>query len=81
MERCSEKQVKIALVGKYVSNRDAYFSVLEALSHAGTYCNHKVIIQRVDSEDLVKFTSENAKEQIEKDRKYKEAWDNLKQCK
>lgn len=32
-------QIKIALVGKYVSNRDAYFSVTEALSHAGTYCN------------------------------------------
>jgi CTP synthase len=43
MEQATE-QIKIALVGKYVSNRDAYFSVTEALSHAGTYCNYKYVI-------------------------------------
>lgn len=80
MERSNE-QIKIALVGKYVSNRDAYFSVTEALSHAGTYCNYKVVVQRIDAEDLVKFSSENAREQREKDQKYEEAWKNLKDCK
>jgi CTP synthase len=79
MERSTE-QVKIALVGKYHGNRDAYFSVIEALSHAGIYCNHKVVVQRIDSEDLVKSVSENANEQVEKDRKHKEAWAMLKEC-
>lgn len=80
MEKSTE-EIKIALVGKYVSNRDAYFSVTEALSHAGIYCNYKVIVQRIDAEDLVKSSSENVKEQLEKDRKFGEAWKNLKDCK
>lgn len=80
MERSMES-IKIALVGKYVSNRDAYFSVTEALSHAGTYCNRKVIVQRIDAEDLVKSNSENAEEQKAKDNKYEEAWRDLEECK
>jgi len=79
MERSTE-EVKIALVGKYVSNRDAYFSVTEALSHAGTYCGHKVVVQRIDAEDLVKSTSENVKEQHEKNKKREETWKQLKEC-
>ena len=30
-----KKQVKIALVGKYVELQDAYISVVEALKHSG----------------------------------------------
>ncbi|HPZ23095.1 MAG TPA: CTP synthase [Bacillota bacterium] len=46
------KTVKIALVGKYVSLRDAYLSVVEALYHAGIANGVKVEIQWVDSQTL-----------------------------
>lgn len=44
--------VRIALVGKYVDLHDAYFSVAEALIHAGISFDAKVDIDWVDSEDL-----------------------------
>lgn len=45
--------VRIALVGKYVDLHDAYFSVAEALIHAGISCDAKVEIDWVNSEDLL----------------------------
>ena len=45
-----EGEVEIALVGKYVSLKDAYLSVHEALTHAGFAHNIKVKIRPVDSE-------------------------------
>ncbi|MEW6725922.1 MAG: CTP synthase [Bacillota bacterium] len=44
--------VKIALVGKYVSLPDAYFSVSEALYHAGIANSARVEIKYVNAEDL-----------------------------
>jgi CTP synthase len=44
--------VRIALVGKYISLRDAYLSVVEALYHAGIANGVKVEIQWVDSQML-----------------------------
>lgn len=52
-------EVKIALVGKYVSLQDAYISVNEALKHAGYYFNKKVRIMPIDS---AKLTDENYEE-------------------
>jgi len=46
------ERVKIALVGKYVSLRDAYLSVVEALYHAGLANNVQVDIVWTDSEQL-----------------------------
>ncbi len=46
------KEVKIALVGKYVELEDAYFSVIEAVKSAGYANNVKVNIIWVDSEKL-----------------------------
>ncbi len=54
----SEK-VTIALVGKYVELEDAYYSVREALCHAGLYHNRKINLQWVHSEDLEKEGGEN----------------------
>ena len=51
-----KKEVKIALVGKYVKLHDAYLSVAEALRHAGYRHGTFVEIQWIDSEDL---TDEN----------------------
>ncbi len=49
--------VTIALVGKYIQLHDAYLSVVEALSHAGTANDTVVSIRWVDSEEV---TDENA---------------------
>ena len=44
-----KKKTKIALVGKYVSLRDAYLSVSESLNHAGYEHNAEVEIEWIDS--------------------------------
>jgi len=46
--------VNIALVGKYVELEDAYYSVREALCHAGLYHDRNVNLQWVHSEELEK---------------------------
>ena len=56
-----EKEVKIAIVGKYVRLEDSYLSVAESLRHAGFENNVKVSIKYIDSETI---TSENAKEKL-----------------
>ena len=48
----AEKEVEVALVGKYVTLHDAYLSVAEALSHAGIAHKAKVNIHWIDSEAL-----------------------------
>jgi CTP synthase len=56
-----EHQVRIGLVGKYVSLRDAYISVAEALYHAGFANNANVEIEWIQAEDL---TEENVAEYL-----------------
>ncbi len=48
--------VTIGLVGKYVELQDAYKSILESLSQAGTYNDRKVKIEYIQSDNL---TEEN----------------------
>lgn len=47
-----DKEVTIGLIGKYVSLKDAYLSIHEALNHAGYKNNIKVNIVAIDSSDL-----------------------------
>lgn len=47
-----EKEVKIAIAGKYVDLRDSYKSIMEAFIHAGYENNAKVILEWVDTEEL-----------------------------
>ncbi len=47
-----DKNVTIALVGKYIALHDAYLSVVEALRHAGYWCGAKVNVKWVDSETV-----------------------------
>ena len=54
-----EKEVTIALVGKYIQLHDAYISVVEALKHGGVANRAKVNIKWIDSETV---TRENAAE-------------------
>ncbi|MEA4965154.1 MAG: CTP synthase [Oscillospiraceae bacterium] len=53
----ARRQVRIALVGKYIQLHDAYLSVVESLFHAGTALDAVVSIKWIDSEEL---TEENA---------------------
>lgn len=46
------KQVKIALVGKYVSLIDSYVSVNQALSHACSSCDRMIKLDFIDSETI-----------------------------
>ena len=57
----SEKEVTIAIVGKYVRLEDSYLSVAESLRHAGFENGVKVKIKYIDSEEI---TSKNSKEKL-----------------
>lgn len=63
----AEKDVRIAMVGKYTHLEDAYLSVVEAIKTAAVHEGHKAEIMWIDSEKL--------------EQKDKEAWDLLKSCK
>ena len=49
----SQEPVTIAVVGKYISLRDAYLSVIEALRHGGFHHGVRLNIQWVASDELV----------------------------
>ena len=57
-----DRDVTIALVGKYVQLHDAYLSVAEALTHAGYGLHTRVHIEWIDSEEI---TEKNCKEKLE----------------
>ncbi|MBN1405990.1 MAG: CTP synthase [Candidatus Omnitrophica bacterium] len=46
--------VEIAVVGKYITLQDAYKSIYEALVHGGIANDTKLIIRKIDSEDIEK---------------------------
>jgi CTP synthase len=46
------QEVAIAVVGKYIKHKDAYKSVYEALDHAGIALNTRVLVRRVEAEEL-----------------------------
>jgi CTP synthase len=50
--RNPEHDVTIAVVGKYIEHRDAYKSIYEALDHAGLHFNSRVIVKRLEAEEL-----------------------------
>lgn len=54
-----DKQVNIAIVGKYVKLHDAYLSVAEALRHAGYETSCRVNIKWVDSEEVTNDTAKS----------------------
>ena len=55
------KQVRIALVGKYVQLQDAYKSIRESLAHAAAYNDRKLVLTSVLSDDL---TADNVAEKL-----------------
>ncbi|GAJ17086.1 unnamed protein product, partial [marine sediment metagenome] len=46
-----QKEVNIGMVGKYISLKDAYISITEALIHGGIDNNCRVKIKRIDSDE------------------------------
>jgi CTP synthase len=50
--RNPEYEVTIAVVGKYMQVRDAYKSIYESLDHAGIANNCRVIVKRIEAEEL-----------------------------
>lgn len=56
-----QREVKIAIVGKYTKLKDAYKSLIEALAHAGIAHNAKVTLRWVNSRN---FLSNNAAEKL-----------------
>ena len=45
-------KIQIAVVGKYIELQDAYKSIYESLIHAGIHNDARVIIKKIDSEEL-----------------------------
>ena len=45
-------EVIIAVVGKYIEHRDAYKSIYESLDHAGIANSSRVVIRRIEAEEL-----------------------------
>ncbi|MFO7263306.1 MAG: CTP synthase [Bacillaceae bacterium G1] len=56
-----EGEVRIAIVGKYVSLKDAYLSVNEALYHAATFHGKRLEVEWINSEEL---TPDNVQERL-----------------
>jgi CTP synthase len=48
-----EREIDIAVVGKYINLQDAYKSIYEALTHAGVANHARVNIHRIESEELI----------------------------
>ena len=45
-------ETRIGVVGKYIELQDAYKSIYEALTHAGAANDTRVIVERIDAEDM-----------------------------
>ena len=63
IKNLEDKNVNIAIVGKYIQLEDSYLSVIESLKHGGFANNTKVNIELVDCE---KVNSTNAEEVLGK---------------
>ena len=57
IKNLEDKNVNIAIVGKYVELEDSYLSVIESLKHGGFANNTKVHIELVDCEKITKDTA------------------------
>jgi CTP synthase len=53
-----KKQVRIAVVGKYIDLQDAYKSIYESLTHAGASEDCRIELQLVDAESLQEGVSD-----------------------
>ncbi|MBX3435987.1 MAG: CTP synthase [Planctomycetaceae bacterium] len=56
--RQPEQEVTIAVVGKYIDHFDAYKSIYEALDHAGFAHSARVLIKRIEAEEVERQSPE-----------------------
>ncbi len=61
--RARDKEVTIAICGKYTHMYDTYLSIIEALTHGGIHNGARIVIDWVDSE---KLNEENCAERLSK---------------
>ena len=54
-----DREVTIAVVGKYMKHRDAYKSVYESLDHAGISHNARVMVRRIEAEEVTRDGAAN----------------------
>jgi len=50
--RNPQHEVTVAVVGKYIDHRDAYKSIYESLDHAGFAHSARVLVKRIEAEEL-----------------------------
>jgi len=50
--RTAERRTRVAVIGKYVELKDAYKSIMEALTHGGIANGAKVDIEWISSERI-----------------------------
>jgi CTP synthase len=67
-----QEELKIALVGKYITCQDAYCSTVKALEHSAMRIRRKLNIMWIDSEDLEPTTKGGAAQA-----KYHKAWHDI----
>ena len=60
-----EREVTIAVVGRYADHKDAYKSVYEALDHAGTVNRTQVRVRRIDSENVARQETRQILENVD----------------
>jgi CTP synthase len=53
-------EVSIAVVGKYIQHQDAYKSIYEALAHAGIALSCRVVVRKVEGEEIERDGAERA---------------------
>ena len=59
INKISNKEITVGIVGKYVKLEDSYLSIIESLHHSGLENGVKVNVKLIDSEDVI---SKNVKE-------------------
>jgi CTP synthase len=60
-----QNEVEIAMVGKYVSHKDAYLSVVEALNHAATANRCRIRLRHVEAEEVERLGVEKSLEGVQ----------------
>ncbi len=53
-------EVSIGVVGKYIQYKDAYKSIYEALDHAGIANSTRILVRKIEAEDLENNANESA---------------------
>jgi CTP synthase len=59
------QETTIAVVGKYIRHNDAYKSVYESLTHAGIALNSRVVIKKIEAEEIERAGAEEILQNVD----------------